>query len=135
MGKRHTARKVAIQALYQTDISSTPIKKSLEGIFEQESLPNETKVFATTLAEGTWKRKKEIDPFISKYSKGWKIERMCIVDRNILRLALFELLENKSPHRVVIDEAIELAKKFSTDEAAKFINGILGTYVKEQLTK
>lgn len=134
MGKRHTARKIAVQALYQTDLSSVPIKKSLEDIFEQENLPDETKEFATSLAEGTWNRKKEIDSLINKYSKGWEIKRMGIVDRNILRLAFFELLEKENPHQVIIDEAIELAKKFSGNEAPKFINGILGTYVKEDIS-
>ena len=130
MGKRSTSRRLAMQALYQTECARISIKEALDNIFEEEPYIKETKDFSLKLADGTWEQKEEIDKIIKKYSKEWKLERMGGVDRNILRLAIFELMNKETPAQVVINEAVELAKKYSTIEAAKFINGILGAYLK-----
>jgi N utilization substance protein B len=130
MSKRSTSRRIAMQALFQADHAGGTIKEALETLFESEKLIKETRLFAEELAEGAWDKKEQSDKIIKQYSKDWSIERMGGVDRNIMRLALFELMEGETPVQVVIDEAVELAKKYSSDEAAKFINGILGAYVK-----
>jgi len=132
MGKRSTSRRLAMQALYQAEIGRIGIKKSLENLFEEEKYIDETKDFSAKLAEGAWRNKEKIDQLMKKYSRDWKIDRMGGVDRNIIRLALYELMEGETPVEIVINEAIEVAKKYSTTEAAKFINGILGAYMKEQ---
>jgi N utilization substance protein B len=129
MGKRSTSRRLAMQALYQAEISGINIKEAMENLFAQEKLIKETREFSADLAEGAWEDREEIDKLIKKYSREWKLERMGGVDRNILRLALYELMEGETPPQVVINEAVELAKKYSSPEAAKFINGILGKYL------
>lgn len=129
MAKRSTSRRLAMQALFQADHAGGTIKRALEDLFESEKLIPETRLFAAELAEGAWDKKAQSDKIIKKYSKDWSIERMGGVDRNILRLALFELMEGETPVQVAIDEAVELAKRYSSNEAAKFINGILGAYV------
>lgn len=119
-----------MQALYQADVSRFSIEDALDNVFEDEKLIEETKDFAVNLAKAAWKQKEEIDHLIAKYAKDWRLDRMGTVDRNILRLALSELMAKETPHQIVIDEAVELAKKYSSTEAAKFINGILGGYLK-----
>jgi len=131
MGKRSTSRRIAMQALYQAECARISIKEALDNIFEEEHYIKDTKDFSRSLACGTFERKEEIDKLIKKYSKEWKLERMGGVDRNILRLAIYELMIKETPAQVVINEAVELAKKYSTIEAAKFINGILGAYLKD----
>lgn len=131
MGKRSTSRRVAMQALYQADLAKINIHQALNNLFDQEKYIAETRKFSEELAAGAWQKKEPIDEIIKKYSKDWKIERMGGVDRNLLRLALFELMEGSTPPQVIINEALEMAKKYSSDEAAKFINGILGAYLKE----
>ena len=125
-----------MQILYQIDISQVPIAEALSSILEgEEKFLEETKEFAKKLAEGTLKHQTEIDMTIKSLSKDWPIERMSLVDRNILRLALYELnYEKETPASVVINEAVELAKKYSTTEAAKFINGVLGGFLKGRET-
>lgn len=132
MAKRSTSRRLAMQALFQADHAGGTINEALATLFESEKLIKETRLFAEELATGAWDKKEQSDKIIKKYSKDWKLERMGGVDRNILRLALFELMEGETPVQVVIDEAVELAKKYSSAEAAKFINGILGAYVKNR---
>ena len=119
-----------MQALYQADVSRFTIEDALDNVFEEEKLIAETKDFAGKLAKTAWKQKDEIDHLITKHSKDWRLDRMGSVDRNILRLAFSELLVKETPHQIVVDEAVELAKKYSSPEAAKFINGILGGYLK-----
>ena len=131
MGKRSTSRRLAMQALYQADLAKINIHQALNNLFEQEKYIAETRKFSEELAAGAWNKKEQIDEIIKKYSKDWKIERMSGVDRNLLRLALFELMEGSTPPQVIINEALELAKKYSSEEAAKFINGVLGAYLKE----
>lgn len=119
-----------MQALYQAQMSNLSIEEALANILAEENFIAETKEFASKLAQESWKRKKESDKIIEKLAIDWPLERLGKVDRSILRLALCELELKETPASVVIDEAIELAKKYSSEEAAKFINGILGTYLK-----
>jgi N utilization substance protein B len=133
LGKRSTARKLAMQVLYQRDLSDSPIEESIAEVSEREGYLKDTIEFAEKLAHGAWDRRAASDAAIIKLSKNWSIERMGMVVVSILRLAMYELSsDDDTPRSVVINEAVELAKKFATDEAAKFINGILGAYLKEK---
>ncbi|MFC1767780.1 transcription antitermination factor NusB [Candidatus Margulisiibacteriota bacterium] len=132
MGKRSTARRLAMQALFQADVAADDIKKALELLFDEEQFIEDTKKFARKLVTETQENLKDIDGQINKYSKNWAFSRIKSVDKSILRLSVYELLYLKeNPHSVVINEALELAKKYSDEESAKFINGILGAMVSD----
>jgi N utilization substance protein B len=121
-----------MQALYQADVSACSLKDVFDDIFARESYLKETVDFGKDLAHGAWEGRAASDKIISKLSKNWSIERMGRVVVSILRLALYELnVEKDTPASVVINEAVMLSKTFATDEAAKFVNGILGAYLKE----
>ncbi|MFC1478280.1 transcription antitermination factor NusB [Candidatus Margulisiibacteriota bacterium] len=127
MGKRSTGRRLAMQILYQMEIGHASFEEACEAAFVNTDYITATRDFAAHCAEQVWAHKEDIDPVIDKYSKGWKIDRINIIDKSILRLAVYELLHGKElPKGVIIDEAVELAKKFSDPDAAKFVNGILG---------
>jgi len=97
--------------------------------------PKKAREFAEFLFEGTVQRLKEIDRVIQRHTKNWRLGRMAVVDRNVLRLAVFEFLSGgKTPETVIINEALEIAKKFSTHESAQFVNGILDS-IKNELAK
>lgn len=133
MGKRATGRKLAMQALYQAETTGEDVGNVFEELSQREEYLSETVDFAKELACGAWREKQSSDKVITKLSRDWSIERMGKVVSSILRLALYELnFEKDTPKSVVINEAVELAKKFSTPEAAKFVNGILGAFVKER---
>jgi N utilization substance protein B len=120
-----------MQALYQAEAGKSSLAAALDSVFSSEEFIPETLDFARVLAEGTLEKLPEIDAQISRLSIGWPMERMSQVDKSILRLAVYELLFLKdTPKSVAINEAIELAKKYSSPEAAKFINGILGNLAK-----
>jgi len=133
MGKRNTARRLAMQALYQADLSGIDIDTALDNISQSEKFIPETLGFAASLAKAAWKRREESDKTIAALAIDWPLDRIGKVDRSILRLAIEELKIGETPTSVVINEAVELAKKYSGQDAAKFINGILGTYVRGKL--
>ncbi|MFA4015939.1 MAG: hypothetical protein RUDDFDWM_001040 [Candidatus Fervidibacterota bacterium] len=130
--KRHKARQIALQALFQADVGGIPIEEALEALFQEKQLPKEVIDFATKLAIGTWEHREEIDKLIQDCAPHWTIERMANVDRNILRIATYEIIYMPSiPHSVSINEAVELAKLFGSSTSGKFVNGILGSMVKK----
>jgi len=131
MGKRNTARRLAMQALYQADITGINIETAIKNISEAETFIPETLSFAEQLALTAWSDRLTIDKSISDLAVDWPLERIGKVDRNILRLALSELKQGETPVSVIINEAVEIAKKYSGEESAKFINGILGAYVRK----
>ncbi|MBI5700728.1 transcription antitermination factor NusB [Candidatus Saganbacteria bacterium] len=120
-----------MQALYEAEHGNTAILDAIEHVLEEKNISTDSREFIKYLAEGSWDNKEIADSVIKKYSKGWRVERIGGVDRNILRLAIFEINEKETPFQIVINEALELAKEFSTIEASKFINGILGAYIKD----
>jgi transcription antitermination protein NusB len=129
MGKRSTARRLAMQAIYQSEISGIDIDQSLENLFEGD-VTEDAKKFATHLARGVQTNKASLDKKVSELSKNWSIDRISIINMSIIKLALYELTyEKDTPRPVIINEALELAKRYSDEESAKFINGILGTAV------
>jgi N utilization substance protein B len=125
MGSRHQARERALQILFQYDIHRKP-GVWLDEFWKPLKADEETKVFAERLVEGVLDKKKELDALIGKHATNWKVSRMPIVDRNILRAGVYELIwMDEVPAKVTMNEAIELAKSFGDDEASKFVNGIL----------
>ena len=135
MGKRRLSRELALKFLYQIDVLSynqaekhVDFDKELSSFFmTEEKIPDEdTKKFMVVLARGVFENMKGIDQIITKYSHNWKISRMSKIDRNILRLAVYEILSlSNIPHPVTINEAVDIAKKYGTDESGSFINGIV----------
>jgi N utilization substance protein B len=125
MGSRHQSRERALQILFQYDIHGKP-GVWLDEFWKHYQVGDDVKAFAEQLVKGVLEQKKDLDALIGKYATNWKVSRMQIVDRNILRLGAYELLWlNEVPAKVTMNEAIELAKDFGDDEAAKFVNGIL----------
>jgi transcription antitermination protein NusB len=132
MGKRSTARRIAMQVLYQADLAGSDPGTAHKNIAESENFIPETLEFAEQLAQSAWEDRDSIDQEISKLAIDWPIDRIGKVDRSVLRLAIHELKKGDTPSAVVINEAVELAKKYSSQEAAKFINGILGAYLRKK---
>jgi N utilization substance protein B len=134
MGSRHQARERALQILFQYDIHGKP-GLWLEVFWKENEAKNEVKAFAERLVAGVLEKKKELDALIGKYATNWKVSRMPIVDRNILRAGVYELLwMDDVPAKVTVNEAIELAKSFGDDDASKFVNGILDQVLNKEST-
>jgi N utilization substance protein B len=131
--KRRRAREYALQMLFQIDFKGKKIgSKDLEDFWIDKKESEDVKKFAEDLVRGTIERLDEIDAEIEKVAENWILKRMAAVDRNILRFAAYEIFYRKDiPPAVTINEAIEIAKKFSSSEAAPFINGILDRLAKE----
>jgi len=128
MGARRKARICALQMLFQYDIAQTPADELAGNYWEAfgDDMGNVARDFSNNLALGAISRLDEIDDLIKRRAEHWRIKRMAVVDRNILRLAIYEFLyEADTPKTVVINEALEIARRFSTFEATQFINGIL----------
>ncbi|MBO7238349.1 MAG: transcription antitermination factor NusB [Elusimicrobiaceae bacterium] len=135
MSNRRMARECALQCLYYADSAKILDSEKVAPYaadFERELGDNFS--FCKDLVDGTTKHISQIDVLVSKYAKNWTVGRMSVVDRSILRMAAYELVfsEEKTPIPAVIDEAIELAKKYSTDNSGKFINGLLDQLKKER---
>jgi transcription antitermination protein NusB len=138
MAARHRSRKRALQVLFEWDMRGEPVERAIshyyESLYSEES-ENQPKPdrFMEELARGTVANAAEIDKSIEAKSEHWRLERMPVVDRNILRLAIYELSQQAVPAPVIIDEALELARKFSNDESIAFINGILDAVHRQSL--
>lgn len=111
--------------LYQWDIGRQPVEQVMESFWRLIGNPEGDRAFPQGLFEGTLEHLDTVDALIREHSERWRLERMSAVDRNILRLGVYELLLGETPKKVVINEALEVTKKFSTPEAVQFINGIL----------
>lgn len=126
MGRRRLARETALQAIYLTDISKLTAEEAYRTIADHhDELDEKSALFAKGLIDGTTEHIKDIDSQIKSIAANWEIHRMAAVDRSLLRVAAYELLHSETPPNVVIDEAIEIAKKFSSENSSRFINGIL----------
>jgi N utilization substance protein B len=136
MGERRKARAAALQVLYEVDSVGHDIERILSHVLEENRLAEDNARFAGELAMGVLKNMKSIDEHIRKFAPAWPVAQIPTVDRNILRLAIFEiLLDNRVPVKVAISEAVALAKMFGSDSSPRFINGVLGsvsTLVKSQ---
>lgn len=128
MSKRRLAREYALQTLYIADAASMSVSEA--GVYVNNfynNLEEDTFPFCKDLVTGTFTNKTKIDKILSSYATNWSVDRMSSVDRCILRMATYELVfsTDKAPVPAIIDEAIELSKKYSTDKSGKFINGLL----------
>ncbi len=133
MRLRTKAREVALCILYQVEIVKNDYGQALKDYSENEPLEKEVSDFSLLLLEGITKNLPHLDSLIKKYVKNWEIDRMAAIDRNILRLSCFELIFLKEvPPKVSINEAIELAKRFSDIDSPRFINGVLDKIYKTE---
>lgn len=136
---RHQARIIALQGLYQLDVQRAPldagIPQMLAPLLEEAEVTGELADYARTLTAGAWRQRERYDAIIGSASSHWDVSRMAVVDRNLLRLALFELIERlEVPTRVIIDEAIEIGREFGAAETPQFINGVLDAIWKNDPT-
>lgn len=157
-GKRHTAREMAVQMLYQRDMGGAELPQLFKAFDLEDYLVRESErdgkraeddaaaeaekarrrihqafEHARTLVEGTDRHREQIDELIRGQADNWRLERMPVVDRNILRLAVYEMLHQPGvPKLVVVDEAIELAKKYGSDQSGRFVNGLLDGLLKQR---
>lgn len=130
---RRRAREIAMQVLFQIDVGGVKPVEALDYTLSEVRVSEETRAFVRKLVFGTLEHQADIDDRIRDCANDWDLPRMANVDRNILRLGLFEMLySGETPVNVAIDEALELAKLYSHDEAPRFINGILGRIAKEE---
>jgi len=124
--RRTRARERALQALYQIDVAAEGIDEALAGFWKSfEPVEREVREMAEALVRGVAEHRRAVDEAIEEASSNWRLDRMARVDRNVLRLAVYELLETEVPVKVVINEAIELGKKFGSESSGAFVNGVL----------
>ena len=136
MKKRRLARELTLESLYRIEMTKENPEIVLNDIYSRDSFPQEVIEFTRELVQKTVANLSEIDCVISKTADNWQLDRIAIVDRNILRAAICEIFYfPEIPFKVSIDEAIELAKKYSTEQSGKFVNGILDRIAKEQMPK
>jgi len=135
MALRRKAREFALQMLFQWEIGKQKSAQIESNFWKGARAERNTRVFANQLFEGAVGESEELDELIKLHAEHWRIERIAAIDRAILRLAAHELRSGKTPPKVVINEAIELAKKFSSEDAAPFINGILDAIHKGLLSE
>jgi N utilization substance protein B len=127
-GTRRKARTIALQALYEIDSVGRDASVVVERLLEDGDLLEDNNIYVREVVEGVVRNRDKIDAGIRKFAPAWPLEQIALVDRNILRLAIFEILyDNKVPVKVAISEAVELAKVFGSDSSAKFVNGVLGS--------
>ncbi|HEX7364292.1 MAG TPA: transcription antitermination factor NusB [Dehalococcoidia bacterium] len=125
---RRKARIIALQALYELDCSVHKPEEVLTRLLEEKPLNDEAAEFAKSLIDGVLQNKRGIDDVIRRFAPAFPVEQIALIDRNILRLAIFEILfDNRVPVKAAINEAVELAKSFGSDSSQKFVNGVLGS--------
>jgi len=135
-GIRRQARIAALQALYELDCTKHKVGEALARLRAGETLAQEALSFSEELVKGVLQNKSELDALIKKFAPAFPPEQMSIIDRNILRLAIFEILfDDKTPFKVAINEAVEVAKEFGSDSSPRLINGVLGSITTERGVK
>ncbi|AIQ30990.1 MULTISPECIES: transcription antitermination factor NusB [Paenibacillus] len=140
--KRRLAREIIVQSLYQMEMNDVEVTEAVEMLIEEAADENETervitdetelKAYVIAHVNGVWEHKMAIDEMLEHYLKGWQMSRLSRVDRQILRLATFEMIfASDVPAKVAVNEAIDLAKHFGTDDSGKFVNGVLGKMIQD----
>jgi N utilization substance protein B len=132
---RTKAREFAMQMLFQWDMSEQDPAKLEAKFWKSAKAANQTRAFANQLFEGAAKDRAALDEIIQKHSENWRFERLAAIDRAILRLAIHEMSAAETPVKVVLNEAVELAKKFSSEDSSAFVNGVLDSVHKSLITK
>jgi N utilization substance protein B len=127
-GKRRKARVIALQALFELDTVGHPTEQTIARLLDDMAVSADTATFARSLVEGVLESKERVDHLIEETAPAWPLDQIAAIDRNILRLAIYEIVvDNKVPMRAAINEAVELAKEFGGETSPKFINGVLGS--------
>lgn len=130
MKVRRRARAVALQALYEIDSVKHPPEEVLQHRLEEEVLPEPAAAFARQLVFGVLQHKAILDFYIQRYAPEWPLEQVALIDRNILRIAVYEFaVDGRTPVKVAINEAVELGKMFGSNSTFRFVNGVLGSLV------
>ena len=126
MRQRRKAREVALQVLYGIDVAQGNLRETMDLFWDNFDAPEKVKTLSSVLVEGTWQNRIQLDALISGCAENWSVERMSIVDRSILRMAVYEFLYcQEIPPKVAINEAIDLGKLFGSENSGAFINGVL----------
>ena len=134
MQVRRQARIAALQALFEIDVVHHTVDPVLEQRMDELGLPSEGQTFALHIVQGVLANQKQLDEMIIAYAPEWPIDQMAVVDRNILRMALYEFaVDRGTPPKVAINEAVELAKLFGSDSSQRFVNGVLGTFLSKNV--
>ncbi|HZK11579.1 MAG TPA: transcription antitermination factor NusB [Atribacterota bacterium] len=132
MGERRLSREISLKVLFQIDLVNTSVEETLKYTFENNKYSDKVKEFTLTLVKGVMSHLSEVDKTISNYTNNWSLERITNIDRNILRIAIYEMLYLENiPKSVSINEAVELAKKYGTKSSFSFVNGVLGKIEKK----
>lgn len=130
MKVRHRARMAALQALYESDTTGHPLALVIEQRLGEAQLPEVGEQFARELVQRVGEHQEQIDLLIGSYAPDWPVDQIAAIDRNILRIAILEILMREdTPTKVAINEAVELAKQFGSDSSGRFVNGVLGSLV------
>ncbi len=130
MKVRHQARIAALQALFELDCTQHSPRSVIERLLGDAPLSEAGTVFAIDLVEGVSVKREELDQLIGRYAPEWPVDQIAIIDRNVLRLAIYEILvRDDTPIKVAINEAVELAKEFGSESSGRFVNGVLGSLV------
>ena len=125
---RHKARIITLQALYEVDSVGREPEEALTHLLSENEIPDESVTMVRELVKGVVEKKSEIDKVISRFAPAWPIDQVSVIDRNILRLAIFEILfDNRVPIKVAVSEAVYLASTFGSETSIKFVNGVLGS--------
>lgn len=128
MGARRRARILALKSLYEADMVGHNVERVLERFIVEKPLPSEISLYAQVLIRGVMEKKEKIDEIIGRFAPQFPVKEISPIDRNILRLAIYEILfNNKVPMKAAINEAVELAKTFGSESSPRFVNGVLGS--------
>jgi N utilization substance protein B len=128
---RHRAREAVLRVLYEAEVGRTAVDDILARD-EHTGLDDAAWRFAVQLARGAWDQRDRADEIVARLAVDWSVDRLARIDLNILRLAIYELETMDTPPKVVVDEAVELAKAYGTEESSRFINGVLGSVLRER---
>ena len=130
MKARHRARIAALQALFEIDCAGHNSRTVLEQRLTEAELPESGEAFARELVQGVRAHREKIDLLIERYAPDWPVDQIAIIDRNVLRISIYEILmRDDTPTKVAINEAVELAKQFGSESSGRFVNGVLGSLV------
>jgi N utilization substance protein B len=133
MKARRKARGLALQALYELDCTTHPLEQVIRARLDDASLSDDGETFVFALVNGVTAHTAELDALIQKYAPEWPLDQMAIIDKTVLRIAIWEFaISRTTPMKVAINEAVELAKIYGSEAAARFVNGVLGTLVSKE---
>ena len=133
MKVRHRARMAVLQALYEIDCTGHTPVLVIEQRLQEADLPEAGELFARELVQGVREAQERLDELIGRYAPDWPVDQIAIIDRNVLRISMYEILMcDDTPTKVAINEAVELAKRFGSDSSSRFVNGVLGSLVADE---